>query len=448
MDTVDKIATTILYEGYLLWPYRRSTRKNQQRWTFGGVYPRAYSEASGSHDPWCIQTQCLVVGEAPSVTVTVRFLQVIERQVGRTNAAGRLDFVDVLQVGPEHYLAWEEAAERTITLADLQLAALDVPRRMPIALLAGSAEEPLRAPSHDVLGALVRRWQALAGVLEVSAVAVQSGVFQLTVQITNTTPWNGQDRPGILKQTFASTHVVCHVQDGEFVSLQDPPEALQQIAAACDNRHLWPVLVGEEDERHMLLAAPIILYDYPRIAPESPGDLFDGTEIDQLLLLNILTLTEAEKAEMRAADPRAREILERAESLTAEDFMHLHGAIREFHPVGERVESAPGWEALERPAPQSVTVQGTALTRGSKVRLRPHPRGDIFDLALAGKVAIVEAIEQDYEDRIQLAVTLEEDPGRDLGVARQPGHLFFFAPDEVDPLPSPSGGSHHAATRK
>jgi hydrogenase maturation protease len=193
-------------------------------------------------------------------------------------------------------------------------------------------------------------------------------------------------------------------------------------------------LVGEESERHTVLSAPIILYDYPRIAPESPGDLFDGTEIDQLLMLNILTLTDEEKAEMRASDPRAREILERSESLTAADFMRLHGAIRECRFIRESAESAPAWETLERPAPQSVLVQGTALTKGSKIRLRPRPGGDIFDLALAGKIAVVEAIEQDYEDRIHLAVTLEDDPGRDLGMARQPGQLFFFAPDEVEPL--------------
>jgi hypothetical protein len=368
------------------------------------------------------------------VTVTVRFLHVLERRVARRNAAGHFDCVDALQVGQERYLAWEEAAERTVTLADLQLVALEVPRCVAIDLPAGSAEELLAAPNAEVAGVLVRRWQALQGTVEVSAVAVQRGVFRLTVRIANTTPWSGQERSSALKHTFVSTHAVCTVQGGEFISLLDPPEALQQLAATCENRHLWPVLVGEEGQRHTLLSAPIILYDYPRIAPESPGDLFDGTEIDQLLLLNILTLTDEEKAEMRASDPRAREILARSESLTAEDFMRLHGAIREFRFLRGGAEPAPAWEMLERPAPQSVLVQGTAITRGSKVRLRPRPGGDIFDLALAGKIAVVEAIEQDYEDRIHLAVTLEDDPGRDLGMARQPGHLFFFAPHEVEPL--------------
>ena len=90
------------------------------------------------------------------------------------------------------------------------------------------------------------------------------------------------------------------------------------------------MLVGEPPDRSTLLASPIILEDYPRVAPESPGDLFDGGEIDQLLTLNILTLSDEEKAEMRESDPRAREILERTEGLSEEDLMRLHGAIREF----------------------------------------------------------------------------------------------------------------------
>jgi hypothetical protein len=93
------------------------------------------------------------------------------------------------------------------------------------------------------------------------------------------------------------------------------------------------VLVGEPADRSTLLASPIILEDHPRIAPESPGDLFDGGEIDQLLTLNILSLTDAEKAEMRASDPRAREILDRTEALSEEELMRLHGTIRDFRQV-------------------------------------------------------------------------------------------------------------------
>jgi hypothetical protein len=117
---------------------------------------------------------------------------------------------------------------------------------------------------------------------------------------------------------------------GHFVSLTDPPPARRAEAEACENVGLWPVLAGEEGDRSTILASPIILPDHPRIAPESPGDLFDATEIDQMLVLNILSLTDEEKREMRSADPRAREILERTESLSEEELMRLHGTIREF----------------------------------------------------------------------------------------------------------------------
>ena len=92
------------------------------------------------------------------------------------------------------------------------------------------------------------------------------------------------------------------------------------------------------------------------------------------------------------------------------------------------------WEELERPGPDSLTLDGKEVRVGSRVRLRPRAGGDVFDLALAGRVAVIEAIEQDLEDRLTLAVVVEDDPGRDLGLARQPGHRFFFEPDEVEPV--------------
>jgi hypothetical protein len=170
----------------------------------------------------------------------------------------------------------------------------------------------------------------LRGVVEVGAEPLREGTFRVTVRITNTTPWGGEDRESTLRQTFVSTHTALEIEGGEFVSLIDPPEELRGAAEGCENLKTWPVLVGEEGERNMMLSSPIILYDYPQIAPESPGDLFDGTEIDQMLILNVLNLTDEEKEEMRATDPRGREILERCESLSPEELMKLSGAIREF----------------------------------------------------------------------------------------------------------------------
>ncbi len=119
----------------------------------------------------------------------------------------------------------------------------------------------------------------------------------------------------------------------QFLSMIDPPEPWRAIAAKCRNLGTWPVLVGEPGSRDTMLSAPIILYDYPQVAPESPGDLFDATEIDEILTLRILTLTEDEKRVMSAVDDRARALLERTESLATEQLLALHGTIRGLRPV-------------------------------------------------------------------------------------------------------------------
>src|SRR5919199_98429 len=152
VEAVRKIAEAVLYEGYILWPYHRSTTKNQQRWTFGGVYPRAYSEARGEDDPWLMQTQCLVSGDTESIVeVKVRFLHVTERRVaslrevgktGERTAAGRLEFVDELRVGEELHLPWDEATEREIQVGRSFLSELvETSKRVAIDIPGGSSEE-------------------------------------------------------------------------------------------------------------------------------------------------------------------------------------------------------------------------------------------------------------------------------------------------------------------
>jgi hydrogenase maturation protease len=317
-DPVRAIADAVLYEGYVLWPYRRSALKNAQRWTFGGVFPHAHAQARAvGDDPWTMQTQCLVEG-APDglVGVTVRFLHVVARQL--VDADGRE--VDELLAAGERHLTWEEAVEREIALDPVALRDLAAGRRVPVALAAGRAEEPL-GPA----GAIVRSWERLDGSLQVSAAPAGPGLQRVTARIENTTPWGGGAREAALRRTFCSTHTVLRAHGCAFVSLTDPPAELRSAAEACENRGTWPVLVGEPGERHTLLSSPIILEDHPRIAPESPGDLFDGGEIDQLLILNILSLTDDEKAEARASDPRAREVLDRSEGLSPEQLLRLHG---------------------------------------------------------------------------------------------------------------------------
>jgi hypothetical protein len=302
MDELRRIADAVLYEGYVLWPYRKSALKNQRRWTFGGVYPPTHS-AAHPDDPAVMQAQVLVQGH-PAVEASARFLHVVERQVLRNG----VEPVDELEAGGERFVSWDEATEREVGGA--------------FAIEAGSTRE--RIPG----GAIERCWRPLRGALEVVAEALGDDVHRVTVSVRNETPWAGADRQDALRQTFCSTHVVLRARAGAFVSLTDPPGELSDAAGACRNAGWWPVLVGAEGDRTTMLCSPIVLPDYPRVAPESPGDLFDGGEIDQLLILNILSLTDEEKREMRESDPRAREILERTEHLSDEQLMRLHGARR------------------------------------------------------------------------------------------------------------------------
>jgi hypothetical protein len=318
-DPIRAIADAVLYEGYVLWPYRRSALKNTHRWTFGGVYPRAHAEArDAGDDPWVMQTQCLIEGEGGTrVSVGLRFLHVVWRQV--VDADGRA--LDELTVGGERHLTWEEAVEREVALNAVALDELAAGRRVPISVAAGGEQEPL-GPE----GAIVRSWEPLEGTLLVAAEALAPALYRITARIENTTPWPGGPREAALRRTFCSAHTTLRAPEGgAFVSQTDPPDALQEAAEVCENRGTWPVLVGEPGARDTVLSSPIILEDHPRIAPESPGDLFDGGEIDQLLILNILQLTDEEKAEARASDPRVREILDRSEGLSPEALMRLHG---------------------------------------------------------------------------------------------------------------------------
>lgn len=282
MDPVRVIADAVLYQGYVLWPYTRSALKNQQRFTWGGVYPRGWPEDRSE-----LVVQCLVEGDRePAVDVRARFLHVVRRQVH--DACG--EPVDELTVSGERHLSWDEAIEREVVAGD-----------GPFTIAAGHEEEALEGGA----GTLVRTWEPLAGVLSVVTRKLRPGLRRVTVRVANTTPWAGEPREATLRRSLCSTHAVLRVRDGAFVSLADPPARLARAATDCRHEGLWPVLVGEPGERHTVLASPIILDDYPQVAPESPGDLFDGGEIDCLLVLSILALTDEEKAEMRASDPRA-----------------------------------------------------------------------------------------------------------------------------------------------
>ncbi len=332
MDAVARIARTVLYEGYLLWPYRRSAMKNRQRWTFGGIYPPGFVRDARAGDGASVRTECLVeAGADLRLDVTVRFLHVVARRVLRLDG-GRAEPVDELVAGGERHLAWDEATEREVRVRGRDRRQLLGGIERAIDVPAGDAEEAV-ADAGGVVGLIARSWEEIRGSVHVAATPVAADVLRVSVEVANTTPFDGTDRGAAVRCALVSTHTVLHVRGGAFVSQTDPPDALRAAAAACRNEGAWPVLVGEPGARDTMLAAPIILSDWPAVAPESPGDLFDGGEIDQLLVLNVLGLTDAEKEEMAASDPRAREILRRCEALSPDARARLHGTIRSLRPA-------------------------------------------------------------------------------------------------------------------
>lgn len=298
---VEKIAAAILYEGYMLYPYRATAVKNRQRWNFGTLYPRVYAQAQRPEEPFRLVVECLLLAEAQAtLDVRLRFLQLTREQQRSTELT-------------DPSLAWDEAVERTVEQPGLGVKDLTA---SPFALTVGL--------------------DGLQISLTIDAQMLQDGVCKLRLEVQNLTPVpNGAEakRDQALPLSFVSAHLLLGVTGGEFVSLLDPPDDYRAQAAACSNQGVFPVLAGEEPDRCLMLCSPIILYDYPKIAPESEGDFFDGTEMDEMLTLRVLTLTDAEKQQMQNGDPRARRILERTEALTTEAMLKAHGVIRGMRDI-------------------------------------------------------------------------------------------------------------------
>jgi hypothetical protein len=339
---VDGIVKAVLYEGFMLYPYRPSSVKNQQRFSFGVIYPRAYSEEQHGTDAWTMQTECLVKGnEDTHCLVRVRFLRVVARSIGklRTPSAEMsslseesIEKVGKLEVGDQTLHPWREAVEEVIEVTEFNLSALAAQSmQWPFRLSAKQEREGVRDEHGLIVGIIQRDKNSVSATIDLAAERVAPDLFKVTVHISNTSRLEGAaplSREDALARALVSAHTILEVGGGEFVSLIDPPEACRDFVAECQNVGTWPVLVGAEGEHDTMLSSPIILYDYPEIAPESPGDLFDGAEIDEILSLRILTMTDEEKREMRQADDRTRRILERTEAMPDEQFMKLHGALR------------------------------------------------------------------------------------------------------------------------
>jgi hypothetical protein len=409
------VADAVMYEGYILYPYRASAAKNRSRWQFGVVMPPGYTAVDPSERDFA-QTECVLEhGADPDVDVVIRFLQVQRRTTADSS--------------------WDEAVEREVTVR------IDAAR-----LLGGVVVTEFEIPGGEEReGDVVRRREALTGTVSVRGRPLPGpwGAARLRVRVENrsapaTVPRTREDA---LPTALVAAHMIIGVREGAFISMTDPPEWASREVQACENVGCWPVLAGADRGRQVILSTPIILYDHPELAPESPGDLYDGTEIDEILSLRTLALSDAEKAEARATDPRAAALIDRVEALGAADFDRMHGVIRS--PRGEPAAfqpAVPWWDpaadASVSPDTDAITVAGRRIARGSLVTLRPGVRrSDAQDMFLDGRPARVEAVLLDVDDTAYLAVTLTDDPDADLRVAH--GRFLYFSPDEIEPGETP-----------
>ncbi len=414
LDEVGAVADAVLFEGYLLYPYRASAQKNRLRWQFGVLTP-----ASDGTEPTRSRTEVLLEPKPGCVLrIRLRFLQL----------QARTPLVD-----DPRYFPFEEGVPRQV---DAEVALDD--------LLAGERTIPVELPaSREEDGPFLRECWPVRGRVLVSAVDLPGPylVHRLRLDVVN----DGMCPPGapreeVLRTSLIAAHMVLAAEPGAFVSMTDPPRWAQPFVDECVSEHTWPVLAGPPERSDLLLSSPIILHDHPQLAPESTINLFDGLENDEILTLRTLTLTDEEKAEARATDPRAAGIIDAVDAMPPEILERLHGAIRSLRPVGadspaERPpERLPWWDPGQDdtvdPDTDSVLVGTTPVAKGSRVVLRPGRGGDIQDQFLDGRSATVHAVLHDVDGGVHVAVSVDGDPAAEMQIAH--GRFRYFRPDELE----------------
>jgi hypothetical protein len=436
----------VLYEGYLLYPYRATSSKNQSRWQFGVLGPPGASDAGLGEDD-TLSAQFLIDGDS-ELTLVVRFLQLQHRRAERDAGGGVFEAVDELTSGLQSWVTWDEAVECELSFGPFALADLDRPRTLPFEVTAGEDTEDVDG------GRLIRSRAAIRAELSI-AVERDDGLNRVSVTVRNTNP-AAVDKDGAIATSLIGTHVIGEVVGGEFVSLLEPPDSAADAVSRCTRHRCFPVLAGRPGERDLLLISPIILYDHPEIAEQSEGALFDSTEIDEILTLRVMTMTDEEKAQARATDPLAAELIDRCDAMSPESMQQLHGILRNphagvlpgagFEPLDEEMRSAglipeipegvDWWDPLAdtavRPDLDAVLVNGVRVAAGSRVRLRPSRRADAQDIFFAGKSARVTSVHEDVDGQKYVGVIVEDDP--DVEMPDSYGRYLYFAPDEVEPL--------------
>ncbi|QES51735.1 hypothetical protein DEJ50_31680 [Streptomyces venezuelae] len=453
LATARQVADAVLFEGYVLYPYRASAAKNRLRWQFGVLVPPAWGTDGAEHA--FQRTEVLMEPRADAtLAAEVRFLHARRRTVEQARPDGTFETVPELHLPDRVLVPWDEGDEQRVevltTVAELAGDGIAVPFSRP----ATEEYEPVHDPDGRLVGRLVRRGEEVTGVLRLSATELDGPyrVLKLTAVVENTGTGNGYaDRDAALPHSLVSTHLLLCLGAGSFLSMTDPPEWAKAAVASCRNSNTWPVLAGDPGRADLMLSSPIILEDHPAIAPESPGALYDATEIDEILALRTAALTDREKREARGTDAKAAAVIDLADSMPPEVLERLHGAVRALREITEPgrppapahfadspgTPDTPWWDPAADagfdPATDHVLVDGRHVTAGSRVQLRPGlRRTDAQDLFLHGRNARVEAVLHDVDGGTHLAVTVEGDPGADI--RREQGRFLYFRPDELAPL--------------
>ncbi|PNE37501.1 hypothetical protein [Streptomyces noursei] len=445
--TARQVADAVLFEGYVLYPYRASAAKNRLRWQFGVLVPPGWGADHAEHSHQ--RTECLMEPRSGArLTAELRFLRTQRRTVQRLDSDGEFTTVAELELPDRVLVPWDEGIEERcpieVPVAELAGDGVTVPFSRP----AGEETEPVHDADGRPVGRLVRRREEIRGVLRLTAQEIEGpyAVLRLTATVENTNGWApdpaADDRDAALPRSLVAAHLLLGLSAGRFLSQTDPPEWARGAVAGCRNEHTWPVLAGPPGSAAVVLSAPIILEDHPAIAPESPGALYDALEIDEILALRTATLTDQEKREARGTDPRAAEVIDLADGMPPEVLERLHGAVRALREVtGPDPEPArpdtpwwdPGGDRDVDPLTDRISIDGRSVGAGSRVELRPgRRRTDAQDLFLHGRAARVEAVLHDVDGGVHLAVTVEGDPGADI--RREQGRFLYFQPDELAPL--------------
>jgi hypothetical protein len=426
-DRARAVADAVLYEGYLLYPYRGTSTKNQSRWQFGVVGPPGAAETGLGEDD-SLAAQFLVRGPG-ELSLAVRFLQLQHRRAEREVADGEYEPVDELATAGGSWLTWDEAVECERSFGPV---ALDGPPwTLSVTADGGTDIEILDG------GRLVRQRREVRGVLTVAGEA-DGDLCRVSVRISNIGD-GAVDKHDAIARSMIGTHLIAEVQGGQFVSLLEPPPSATDAVSRCSQHRCFPVLAGPPGTEDLLLISPIILYDHPEVAEQSDTALYDCTEIDEILTLRVMTMTDEEKAQARATDPRAARIIDQCDAMSPESMARLHGVLRDPHQIRDLVPEIPEgvdwWDPLAdnavRPEIDAVLVNGIRVARGSRVRLRPKRNADAQDIFVAGKTARVTSVHEDVEGNKHVAVVVDDDPAAELHDWY--GRYLYFSPDEIEP---------------